>query len=167
MADLRKWEMGSEKGEKGVKGAKGAERMGMKSRLTRKQLAVLDDLFGEDASASEGQILAKHAVKPVDYRRWHGEEAFSQEFSARMDCLSRQSRLLIARYASYAAAKLIALTESENQETARKACLDIIDRIQTPDSRLQTKDDREYELADGQLTPEAAEKILAILAERG
>jgi hypothetical protein len=62
---------------------------------------------------------------------------------------------------------LIALTESENQETARKACLDIIDRIQTPDSRLQTKDDREYELADGQLTPEAAEKILAILAERG
>jgi hypothetical protein len=100
MADLRKWEMGSEKGEKGVKGAKGAERMGMKSRLTRKQLAVLDDLFGEDASASEGQILAKHAVKPVDYRRWHGEEAFSQEFSARMDCLSRQSRLLIARYAS-------------------------------------------------------------------
>jgi hypothetical protein len=141
--------------------------MAEKNRLTKKQLAVLDDLFGEDASAGEGQILAKHAVKAVDYRRWHGEEAFSQEFSARMDSLSRQSRLLIARYASYAAAKLIALTESENQETARKACLDIIDRLQTPDSRLQAKDGREYGLAEGQLTPEVAEKILAVLADRG
>ena len=159
-----------------VKG-EGLKKMRMKRRLTRKQLAVLDDLFSSDGSVSEsgaGGILEKHGVSADEYRRWHSEEAFAEEYEARLAALGRQSRLLIARYASYAAAKLIALTESENQETARKACLDIIDRIQnadfrlqTPDPRLQTKDDREYGLADGQLSPETAEKILAILAERG
>jgi hypothetical protein len=150
--------------------------MAMRKRLTRKQLAVLDDLFSSDSSANEsgaGGILEKHGVSAADYRRWHSEEAFAQEYEARLAALGRQSRLLIARYASFAAAKLIALTESENQETARKACLDIIDRIQNsdpgiqnPDSRLQTKDDREYGLAEGQLTPELAEKILESLADR-
>ena len=160
-------------------GDKCAEGMAMKRRLTRKQLAVLDDLFSSDSSANEsgaGGILEKHGVSAADYRRWHSEEAFSQEYEARLAALGQQSRLLIARYASFAAAKLIALTESENQETARKACLDIIDRIQNSDPGLQTpahsafggqtKDDGEYGLAEGQLTPELAEKILESLADR-
>jgi hypothetical protein len=149
-----------------------AEGMRMKKRLTRKQLAVLDDLFGSDGSAGEQQILEKHEVSAAEYRRWYSEEAFAEEFEARMEALGRQGRLLIARYASYAAAKLIALTESENQETARKACLDIIDRIQNTEFRVQSAeergqrtDDREYGLAEEQLTPELAEKILETLAE--
>jgi hypothetical protein len=150
--------------------------MAMRKRLTRKQLAVLDDLFSSDSSANEsgaGGILEKHGVSAADYRRWHSEEAFAQEYEARLAALGRQSRLLIARYASFAAAKLIALTESENQETARKACLDIIDRIQNSDDRIQNAElrSKNEELTEGgcegaSLTPELAEKILESLADR-
>jgi primosomal protein N'' len=144
--------------------------MRMKRRLTRKQLAVLDDLFSSDGSVSEsaaGGILEKHGVSAADYRRWHSEEAFSQEYEARLAALGRQSRLLIARYASYAAAKLIALTESENQETARKACLDIIDRIQNTEHRIQNNEELTEGGCEGaSLTPELAEKILESLADR-
>jgi hypothetical protein len=147
--------------------------MRMKRRLTRKQLAVLDDLFSSLALVSEsgaGGILEKHRVSAADYRRWHSEEAFAEEYEARLAALGRQSRLLIARYASYAAAKLIALTESENQETARKACLDIIDRLQSAFGGLELRSKNE-ELTEGgcegaSLTPELAEKILETLADR-
>jgi hypothetical protein len=145
----------------------------MKKRLTRKQLAVLDDLFSSLAPVSEsgaGGILEKHGVSAAEYRRWHSEEAFAEEYEARLAALGRQSRLLIARYASYAAAKLIALTESENQETARKACLDIIDRLQSAFGGLELRSKNE-ELAEGgcegaSLAPELAEKILETLADR-
>ncbi len=145
----------------------------MKRRLTRKQLAVLDDLFHSDSSVSEsgaGGILEKHGISAAEYRRWHSEEAFAQEYESRLAALGRQSRLLIARYASFAAAKLIALTESENQETARKACLDIIDRIQSACGGLELRSKNEELTERGcegaSLTPELAEKILAVLADK-
>ena len=95
-----------------------------KKHLTKRQLAVIDDLFAGEIE--EKQILAKHKISMSVYRKWASETAFLDEIGFRIDSARRQGDFIIARYAPVAAAKLIQLTESEKEETARKACLDII-----------------------------------------
>lgn len=143
----------------------------MKKRLSRKQSAILDELFNSEQNMSEQQILEKHGVKAADYGSWQSEPVFALEFEARMETLGRQSRLLIARYASYAAAKLIALTESSNVETARKACLDIISLLTPADPKAKTETDvSEHKASESAqlppISPQLAEKILESIAQQ-
>jgi hypothetical protein len=71
--------------------------------------------------------------------------------------------MIIARYATSAAAKLVELTESQNPETARKACLDIINLLR-PNTEPKSDEQAEAEQTP-QLSPELAGKLLAALAE--
>jgi hypothetical protein len=139
----------------------------MVKKLSKRQSAVLDELFNGEQTTE--QILEKNGVNQQLYNKWHSEPAFIEEFERRIEQLHRHSRLLIARYSSLAAARLVSLTESESGETARKACLDIIDRIQKPQEASLNKEGtgRQGEQAGGPETipPELAEKILAALAE--
>ncbi len=139
--------------------------MGRRKRLTQKQLTVLDDLFNSDLD--EQVVLDKHKVRRSTYDRWLEDKLFAEQFKQYVNGLKRQGELLLAKYSCLAAAKLVQLTESKNQETARKACLDIIslpslaakkteqsDKPQTCSSELKQK-----------LSPETASKLLAVLAE--
>jgi len=142
----------------------------MVKKLSKRQSAVLDELFNGEQTTE--QILEKNGVNQQLYNQWHGEPAFTDEFERRIERLHRHSRLLIARYSSLAAARLVSLTESQSGETARKACLDIIDRIHnTLASRQETVNSRQNAEGLGQdsdpvsITPELAEKILAALAQ--
>ena len=98
--------------------------MAKKRQLTKKQLSVLNDLF--NGELDEQEVLLKHKLSRNVYNKWLAEERFSERFKNYINGLNRQSELVIARYATLAAARLVHLTESENQETCRKACLDII-----------------------------------------
>ena len=100
----------------------------MSKKLSKRQLAVLDDLFSDSGLSAE-QVLQKHNVSQNLYSKWLSDKSYIAEMDSRIQLLDRNSRLLIAKYASVAAAKLIALTDSENQETARRACLDIINLL--------------------------------------
>jgi len=101
-------------------------KMGKRKNLTKKQLAVIEDLFAGELD--EQAVLDKHKVSRNLYNRWLADERFAELFKERSARAYRQSELIIARYAPLAAAKLVQLTASESQETARKACLDIISR---------------------------------------
>ncbi len=139
--------------------------MAKRKQLSKKQLAAIDDMFAGELD--EQAVLDKHKISRNTYNRWQGDELFVDEFNRRIASAHRQSVALIARYAPLAAAKLVQLTESKNQETARKACLDIIslpslaakkteqsDKPQTCSSELKQK-----------LSPETASRLLAVLAE--
>jgi hypothetical protein len=129
--------------------------------ITKKQSEVLDDLF--TIVANEQQILKKHKVDKRLYDRWLADENFVKEFERRLDTARRQGELIIARFANVAAAKLVELTNSESQETARKACLDIINYLK-PDSGPEPADKPDAEqLPD--LLPELASRLLAALAK--
>lgn len=137
------------------------------ANLSKKQLGVIDGLFaGED----EQMVLGRFKVSRGVFNNWHGSEEFCVEFGRRLSALNRQSELIITRYASFAAAKLVELTESENHETSRKACLDIITL-----SRQSGAVEKESEVVrpEGrfaeQLSAEKASMVLAALAvaERG
>jgi hypothetical protein len=93
-------------------------------RLSKKQLAVIEDLFAGELD--EAAVLQRHKVSRRLYNKWLADEGFVAAFAERIGRAYRQSQLIIARYAPLAAAKLVQLTESDSAETARKACLDII-----------------------------------------
>jgi len=140
-------------------------------RLTKKQLAVIEDLFAGELD--EQAILDKHNVDEQLYSKWQNDDDFTEQLERRIADAYRQSTVLIARYAPLAAAKLIQLTESDKAETARKACLDIISmpiltaNRKTQLSREESRLERTQSLPAGtrQLSEQTAGKLLAVLAE--
>jgi hypothetical protein len=135
-------------------------------QLTKKQLAVIEDLFAGELD--EQAILDKYKLSRKLYHQWRNDDSFAEQFEKRITDAYHQSDVLIARYAPVAAAKLIQLTESDKPETARKACLDIISMpILTANRKAQPSD--ETQPADTQLpvslNTETAGRLLAVLAE--
>ncbi len=132
--------------------------------LSKKQVKVLNDLF--KGELDEQEVLEKHKVWRTVYDRWLEDERFLSEFEKRMRSAHRHSELVIARYAGLAATKLMQLTKSDSQETARKACLDIIGFHQAADEKrketeCQPAPTKKYH----SMPPELAERILAAMAE--
>jgi len=135
-------------------------------QLTKKQLAVIEDLF--DGELDEQAILDKYRLSRKLYNQWRNDDSFAQQFEKRIADAYRQSDVLIARYAPVAAAKLIQLTDSGKPETARKACLDIISMpILTANRKAQSVDEPRPVDArpTASLNAETAGKLLAVLAE--
>ncbi len=137
--------------------------MAKEKNLSKKQLAVLDDLFSGELD--EQAALEKYKVSRNQYCKWLADELFAEQFDRRITAAYRQSAALIARYATLAAAKLVQLTESESQETARKACLDIITYHGLP-ARGNTANEKPTEHHLQTLSPETASKILEVLAKQ-
>ncbi|MHC4575026.1 MAG: hypothetical protein ACYS76_12990 [Planctomycetota bacterium] len=139
--------------------------MPKQSKLSRKQSAVIDDMFAGEMD--EQAILKKHNVSSRAFNRWLGNDAFLTELGRRVEWLSLQSELVIARYKTLAAARLVQLTESEKEETARKACLDIISLPRAPSNRPTSAHERQEsgkpELPE--LSPQTCSRLLAVLAE--
>ena len=137
-------------------------------RLTRKQLAVLEDLLSGDFD--EQAVLNRHEVSRNAYNGWLADELFAGEFDRRISSAHRQSAALIARYAPLAAAKLVQLTDCEKEETARKACLDIISLQAILDKKLSRPADAQTDIPGTtsrtkQLSDQAVSKLLAALAQ--
>lgn len=137
--------------------------MARKKQLSGRQLAVINDLFGGELD--EQSVLDKHKVSRGLYNKWLAEDNFAAEFSRRIAALNRQGEFIIARYAALAAAKLVQLTESESQETARKACLDI---ISLPKLSAKAKRPAAEPKRSGvkELSTGTASRLLSALADR-
>ena len=132
-------------------------------RITKRQRDVLDDLFtGRD---NEQQVLEKHKISAALYHRWLAEESFAAEYERRLHYARRQGELLLARYSALAAAKLIELTQSQTQETARKACLDIITLLRPEPTKSLSDAPACGELVESsELPPDLARRLLSVLA---
>lgn len=98
--------------------------MGKRRQLSRRQLEVLNDLFGGDLD--EQKVLAKQGVRPSTYNRWLADEVFGERWRHHVNALCRQSELLMAKSGRNAAQRLVKLLKCKSGETARKACLDIM-----------------------------------------
>jgi hypothetical protein len=134
--------------------------MAKRKQLSDRQTAVLEDLF--DSELDEQGVLEKHRVRRSTYDKWLTEEPFAKQFSRYVTRAKRRSELLLAKYCSLAAAKLVELTASEKAETARKACLDI---IRQPKIKTEDEGDNAIKPQETQFSNETASKILAVIAE--
>jgi hypothetical protein len=110
-------------------------------QLTRRQMAVIEDLF--NGKGDESLVLAKHELNARVYRKWVTDPVFIAELESRIESSRLQGRLIIARYVPLAALKLVELTEGEKEETARKACIDIISLPETTRRSAITTDEND------------------------
>lgn len=157
--------------------------------LSAKQLKVLEEIapmyVGEEISGQPRSTSgAKDRPSRNKFRHWLDDESFQAELHKRIDWLKMKSELIIARYRTFAAAKLVELiNDAEKEETARKACLDILNLSgpKPPRSRytsgsgsgeIQEKEKQHpqgstlaEEPSGGKLSQAKAGRILAILAE--
>lgn len=133
-----------------------------RKQLMPRQLAVIDDIFS--GQLEEAAVLARHKIHRTLYNKWLADERFIAEFDRRIVWLYRQSRALIASYTRLAAAKLVELTGSDKEETARKACLDII--TMSPAETEPAAQNAESQQSSGpQLSESMASRLLAALAQ--
>jgi len=140
--------------------------MPVAKKLTKRQLDVIEELFV--GRLEEQEIFEKYNLSRKLFNKWWDDDTFKQQFEKRLADAYRQSTVLIARYATTAAAKLIQLTGSDKPETARKACLDIISMpVRTAGKKAQPSE--EHQPADNSppisFNTETAGKLLAVLAE--
>jgi hypothetical protein len=134
-------------------------------KLTKRQLAVLDDLF--TGNATEKTVLKKHDVPQGLYEQWLADERFAQQLQQRFTAAYRQSRIILARKAPQAATKLVKLTTCKKEETARKACLDIISLNTSSSRKVPEVQPLAKDSAPApELSPEAASRLLATVAEK-
>lgn len=132
-------------------------------QLSKRQLAMVEDLFA--GGLDEQQVLDKYKVSRRLFNRWLAEPAFAEHLRRYIDAVHLRSAMLVARKASEAADALVGLTKSSQGETARKACLDII-QMNAPSRSDDDSATPDNELANHpSLTDETAGKILAALAE--
>jgi len=134
--------------------------MTKEKRLSKKQLAVVDDMFAGELG--EPAVLDKHNVSRNLYNRWLTDKAFVEQLDQRVAGAHRQSTFLIARSAPLAAGRLVRLTESGKGETTRKVCLDIIS-MRAPTSRPAPTPEEAPDRPS--LSPETSGRLLAVLAE--
>jgi len=139
--------------------------MGRRKYLSKKQLAVLEDLFSSELD--EQAVLEKHKVRQSTYDRWLANKIFAERFKQCVNGLMRRSELLMAKYSQLAAAKLVELTASGKEETARRACLDIISLPKITSSRPAEaeKAKKDSDQQARQLSAATASRLLAALAE--
>ena len=131
--------------------------------LTRKQKDIIDDLF--TGELSEKEVLEKHGIKPRTYCRWHEQEYFAVEYNRRLKRSQRQSELVFANWRLSVASKLVDLAGAQKEETARKACMDVITH---PDRKIKITDENKKppEVEEPrELPPELASRLLTALTE--
>jgi NACalpha-BTF3-like transcription factor len=143
-----------------------------KRTIQGRQLDFVNALFTEDEDLNG--IMQKYKTSKEEIARWLKDSRFRKEIRLRIRWAYEQSEILVAKYTMIAAARLVSLTESENQETSRRACLDIINllRIQRQKKSIVqhvrgktgTQKDEVPE-KDIPLTPQQASTILTALAE--
>jgi len=131
--------------------------------LTEKQRGVLADLFSGKFTVQE--VLEKRKVTRRTYYRWHGQEYFAAEFKRLLELSRNEYQLVFAHYAPDIAMKLVSLTTADKDETARKACMDVIANHERKVKHKSENESNAIEEPLIDLSPEVASKMLALLAE--
>jgi membrane carboxypeptidase/penicillin-binding protein len=130
--------------------------------LTKRQRGVLVDLFS--GKFTEREVLEKRKVTRRTYHRWHAQEYFAAEYKRLLELVRSESQLVFARYSSDIAMKLVTLAAAEKEETARKACMDVIVNHDNKTKLKGKNDSKPIEEPLPELPPEVASRLLAALA---
>jgi hypothetical protein len=131
--------------------------------LTTKQSQIIEDLFTGNPEVLD--ILRKWKVNLRTYCRWLEQETFVAEYKRHLNISEHQKELIFARCTPSVASNLVNLTGAAKEETARKACMDVIthpDRKAKDNNDIPNPPPEEYH---PEISDELASKILAVVAE--
>lgn len=125
----------------------------------RRQLAAIDELI--ENGGDEELTCKKLKIKPYVWQRWLKDKIFHAEIHNRLAAMQRRNNIMQVSYKSFAMAKLLSLCSSENEETCRKACIDLLKLKSVPPETMENSKLLETEMP---FSDDAASKILEILA---
>lgn len=133
----------------------------MSKALNKMQEKFLSRIFaGED----EGNVLESLGIPQSVYRRWLKSEKYQQKLQQKIEDCQRQAQIMISSYKTVAAAKLIGLISCDKEQTARQACLDV---LQMESLISKTKEDEKTDETNKLiLTSKTAAAITRILASQ-
>jgi len=143
-----------------------AKKQDKKAVSETKALVAVDEILKGE---SEDKTLKRHRIEPEAFDKLLNNPKFVLQVSNRIGLSIIRTKLLIAQYAQAATAKLIHLTECDKEETARKACLDVI-TLATKQSDITIQKEKVSQIIEDansptELTEDQASKMLALLAE--
>jgi hypothetical protein len=78
------------------------------------------------SALDENAVLKKHNVQRTTYEKWLREKFFSCQFQEYTASLARRSALAVAKAETDVAARLVKLANCDKEESARKACQDVL-----------------------------------------
>lgn len=137
--------------------------MAKTTRVSRRQSALIDELFG--GKLNEREVLERHKVGRQLYDRWLADGQFVEQLNRRIVAGHRESIFLIAGNAWSAAVSLLRLAECGKEETARKASLDVITLNKSAAiAGIPTTPGAKTEEA-APISAQKASQLLAVLAE--
>ena len=134
-------------------------------KITKLHRDVAEALYTQRATPEE--IRSRFRIGARTLARWQAEPDFQavlKEIEARQ---RRRARWLFVTFAEIAAARLVKLTEADNLETARKACLDVLEKAEVTAETERPADAPEARLpAIDAITRQRIYELLAALPER-
>lgn len=130
-------------------------------RFTPKQLKIIKKWLNNEVD--ELELCKKYHISYRKWHKWTNSKFVKDEIKGRVEAAKKRSELLMAEYLPLATAKLIEQCNSENSETSRKACLQIITNCAQEN---QIEEQEETTEPAVEIDDETASKILAVLAER-
>ncbi len=128
--------------------------------LSKLQIKVMNRLFSAE---SEDEVLDTEGISQNLYRRWLRSEEWKREFEQRVEDCRRKAHLIIANYLPTAAVKLIGLLAGEKEQTARQACLDVLQMVLVIKGVQEDKDNKAAKKIN--LSDKETARIMRILAE--
>jgi translation elongation factor EF-Ts len=127
----------------------------MKNSVTKKQKDFLTEIIDNRLTVEEA--MKKGRINQITLRKWFSSQPFIIELAKRIECLVKRADMLISQHRLTAVERLLRLTDSEKEETARKACLDILKLTSSGKSTAKEPDMPSF-------SPQTAAKLLEILA---
>ncbi len=131
--------------------------------VSKKYQKIIDKWIKNDGDETE--LTKKYHIS---YKKWANllrDKYTINAIEGRVELAKRKSQLLKAKYLPLATAKLIELCNSENNETSRKACVDLI-KEEIKEKCTDSKTETGAEESGKEVNPETASTILAVLAEK-
>jgi hypothetical protein len=132
-------------------------------KLSRKQMKFITDMFSGELS--EEELLKEYKITSQVFNNWLNNPLFLDEFDRRCEFAARQAQALISRHKVFAAAKLVELTQCKKEETARKACLDIVEFEVIQNEQAERPENSNPENPGNLMPPEKASQLLKSLAD--
>jgi len=130
------------------------------ANLKKIQKKVMDELF--EGEKNEREILSDNNISYSVYSRWLKEDGWKEAFQRRIDEAERRAQILVAGNKPAAAEKLIKLMDCEKEQTARQACLDIINM---PKMEIETKEEKQSGEKAISISDKMAETLIEALVK--
>ncbi|MCE5339520.1 MAG: hypothetical protein LLF92_00130 [Planctomycetaceae bacterium] len=131
--------------------------------ITKKHTKIIDEWVQNEVDETE--LIQKYRISFKKLSKLLNYKQTKDEIDGRLEVAKKRSQLLIAKYLPVATAKLIELCNSDNNETSRKACMDLI-KEELQEKFAEPITQTEAQEPAPKIDNETASTILAVLAEK-